>query len=88
MELSLISSRNCASGVVIGDLVVGIIGDKTHIKRRVAMRVLRCRHHMNMWICYWFIIIVFTASVAAIVVWVHCEVNQDSLIRNGDFKEL
>ena len=44
------------------------------------MRVLRCRHHTNMWICYWFVIIVFTASVAAIVVWVHHEVNKDSLI--------
>ena len=84
----MVRCRNHSSGIIISDLVVCIIGDKMHIKRRVATRVLRCRHHMNMWICYWFVIIVFTASVAAIVVWVHHEVNKDSLIRNGNFKEL
>jgi hypothetical protein len=75
LESRLLRSRDSAGGVIVGDLVICIVGDKAHIKWRVTTRILGRRG-------YTCVRVRNRLAVAAIGIAIrtHREVSKDSLV--------
>ena len=67
MEARLVVSQNYSSGVIVSELVVGIVGNQTQIEWRIVMRVFRCRLYMGLWVNDRLCVIVWDVSISTAV---------------------
>ena len=47
IKSNLLSSQNYIKNVVVNNLIINIVQNKTHIKRKIITRIFRCEFHTN-----------------------------------------